>query len=349
MNLKLFFVGCIVATLAVQIAAQCLCGAEGEDVCSCGLTRIPRPQQLRLQPTAFQRQKTCSCTTTQNRQQFSPVGDRCSCGNSAVLPALRPRCTCQVGQRDSSAIRPPTLSLYSIPNRNVGLLTTNNNGRTGGLPDLRSQPFTGGISLNRRVFAPQPNLNLNSWRISDEHDTVTNSALSSIPIDKPSDCGRTIHAPFETNVFSSNLIKKEDYSSAIPVDPVSMSLAYKSAQQASIQVPEEKLAFGFKKLPANAENVKHVPNIPEERLTTFNRKVVDLGYLNYNQMGYYPQKHVDAEFAVAQYGTEIEEPKVSLGQEPIQELGSCGYRPGKIVNNANNDEIRAFIVRDDAM
>lgn len=141
-------------------------------------------------------------------------------------------------------------------------------------------------------------------------------------------------------------------------------------------VPEEKLAYGFKKIPANAENVKSVPNIPEEKLYTFDSGVVEyqhipcrkhkkeeeeieeeeeeedtkpscgLGYLNYNQMGYYPQKHVDPHFtAVTKFETESVE--VPCNQEPIEDIGSCGYRPGRIVQNGNNDEIHAYVVSDD--
>lgn len=143
-------------------------------------------------------------------------------------------------------------------------------------------------------------------------------------------------------------------------------------------VPEEKLAYGFKKVPANAENVKSVPNIPEERLYTFDKRVVELkdipcrkhkkeeeeieeeeeeeenakpscglGYLNYNQMGYYPQKHVDTHFkTVADYETETDT-EVPCNQEPIEEIGSCGYRPGRILQNSNNDDVQAYVVTGD--
>lgn len=163
----------------------------------------------------------------------------------------------------------------------------------------------------------------------------------------------------------------------LPVDPVSLSLAYRSAHRATVMVPEEKLAYGFRKMPANAENIKPVPNIPEEKLVTFDSKVVELkdfpcrrykteveeeeeeeeeesvkpdcglGYLNYNQMGYYPQKHLNPEFAVTQFEAESD-PERPCNQEPIQEIGNCGYRPGRIINHANrNDDINAYVISDD--
>lgn len=154
-----------------------------------------------------------------------------------------------------------------------------------------------------------------------------------------------------------------------------MSLAYKNAHRATITVPEEKLAFGFKKAPTNAENIKPVPNIPEEKLYTFDAKVVELkdipcrkpkkeeeeieeeeeeeaqddskpncglGYLNYNQMGYVVQKHADPVFAVRQIA-EPEENEAPCSQDPIQEIGSCGYKPGKILQHANNEEIQGYV------
>lgn len=155
-----------------------------------------------------------------------------------------------------------------------------------------------------------------------------------------------------------------------------MSLAYKNARRATISVPEEKLAYGFKKVPANAENIKPTPNIPEERLYTFDTKVVELkeipcrkhkkeeeeiveeeeeeeevkpgcglGYLNYNQMGYYPQKHVEPQFET-RFEAESE-PEAPCNKEPIEEIGSCGYRPGRIVSNANNDDIQGYVGSDD--
>lgn len=157
-----------------------------------------------------------------------------------------------------------------------------------------------------------------------------------------------------------------------------MSLAYKSAQRATVTVPEEKLSYGFKKAPANAENIKPVPNIPEEKLYTFDSKVVELkeipcnkhkpeedeveeeeeeeanedkpncglGYLNYNQMGYFPQKYVDPQFAVTQFETTVEADK-PCSDEPVHEIGNCGYKPGRILNHAKNDEIQAYVYSDD--
>lgn len=150
-----------------------------------------------------------------------------------------------------------------------------------------------------------------------------------------------------------------------------MSLAYKSAHRASVTVPEEKLAYGFKKVPVNAESVKNIPDIPEEKLYTFDRKVVELkkipchkeeeedieveeeeetkpcglGYLNYNQMGYHPQKHIDTHFAVKQF--ESVEEETPCNKEKFPEVGSCGYKPGKIIDDNNNDEIQAYVVDDD--
>lgn len=54
------------------------------------MTRVPRPQPL---PNRF---KNRASSTSSGNQIFRPIGDRCSCGNSAVVPAIRPTCSCQV-------------------------------------------------------------------------------------------------------------------------------------------------------------------------------------------------------------------------------------------------------------
>lgn len=135
-------------------------------------------------------------------------------------------------------------------------------------------------------------------------------------------------------------------------------------------VPEEKLSFGFKTVPTNAESIKPVPNIPEEKLYTFDAKVVELkdipcrkpkseeeieeeeeeeeiddgsrpncglGYLNYNQMGYVVQKEINPSFVVSRVAEAV------VNEPAIQEIGSCGYQPGRILQQANNDDIQAFV------
>lgn len=143
-----------------QIAANCLCGAEGEDVCSCSLTRVPRPQQLpRFQSRPVQRQSQCTCSrsssSSDNRQQFNPVGDRCSCGNSAVVPAVRPPCSCQVCQDNNCRNNRNSNVVRRVPPRS---------GRSGllGLFGLRGiLSGVNGISLNTRLL-PRTPTNVNS-------------------------------------------------------------------------------------------------------------------------------------------------------------------------------------------
>lgn len=123
---------------------------------------MPRPQQLpRFQPRVIQRQQQCTCSTTtpQNRQQFNPIGDRCSCGNSAVVPAVRPPCSCQVGQNNN---RNNAIVVPRLPSRRnrVGRGMLGLFGLRGALAQLGS-PGVGGISLNSRVL-PRPVNNANS-------------------------------------------------------------------------------------------------------------------------------------------------------------------------------------------
>lgn len=143
--------------LIAQISAQCACGAqEGDDICSCSQVRIPRPQQL---SRVIPRTQTRTCTCTQSRaHQFRAIGDRCSCGNAVVEPAVRPPCTCQVGQ-DSNSIqrqpsRPNMLPLRGGRRGMLGLF-----GLRGLLGQgARNAPGVEGLRINRRVLMrPQQN------------------------------------------------------------------------------------------------------------------------------------------------------------------------------------------------
>ena len=140
-----------------QVAANCLCGAEGEDVCSCSLTRVPRPQQIpRVQSRPVQRQSQCTCSSSsspsENRQRFNPIGDRCSCGNSAVVPAVRPPCSCQVCQDNNCRNNRSSNVAQRVRGRS-GLL---------GLFGLRGVlSGVNGISLNSRLI-PRTPTNVNS-------------------------------------------------------------------------------------------------------------------------------------------------------------------------------------------
>lgn len=66
-----------------QIDANCLCGAQGTDFCSCNKL-IPRPQpvvQFESKP-----RRVCNCGIV-GPQEFRPVGDRCSCNDEIIRPA----------------------------------------------------------------------------------------------------------------------------------------------------------------------------------------------------------------------------------------------------------------------
>ncbi|XP_048506763.1 uncharacterized protein LOC125499987 [Athalia rosae] len=61
-----------------------------------------------------------------------------------------------------------------------------------------------------------------------------------------------------------------------PADPVSLSLAYGLARQAARIVPESRLAFGQKSLPIDGRIRQTKTDIPEERLLTVDRPIVEL-------------------------------------------------------------------------
>lgn len=65
-------------------------------------------------------------------------------------------------------------------------------------------------------------------------------------------------------------------SNDIPVDPISLSLAYKAAQQAREAITEEHLQFGFQSQPKEYAIIRTLPDIPEEKLQAIDRTVVEL-------------------------------------------------------------------------
>lgn len=150
----------------------------------------------------------------------------------------------------------------------------------------------------------------------------------------------------------------------IPADPISLSLAYKAQQRAKSSVPEEKLQYGFRKPPKNLPHIKHFPNIDEGKLFAVDRTVVELkpsarvqeeeeieeeeeeeqqtndiapGHLGYSDIGYYPSKCNCPKFTTVHYNEHVEKPcKDPL---PLPEIGCCGFRPGKIVQETEEEQI----------
>ncbi|XP_015592675.1 uncharacterized protein LOC107266577 [Cephus cinctus] len=61
-----------------------------------------------------------------------------------------------------------------------------------------------------------------------------------------------------------------------PADAVSLSLAYGLARRVAKIIPEEKLAFGPRTLPADGHIKQTIPDIPEERLFAVDKPIVEL-------------------------------------------------------------------------
>lgn len=57
-------------------------------------------------------------------------------------------------------------------------------------------------------------------------------------------------------------------------DPVSISLAYRSANRAPVE--EDKISYGFKKVPADQPRVKIIKNVPEEKLWALDGSIIEL-------------------------------------------------------------------------
>lgn len=142
-----------------------------------------------------------------------------------------------------------------------------------------------------------------------------------------------------------------------------MSLAYKAAQYANAHAPEAKLQYGFRKTPEDQIKYKKSPDIDEGKLYSVEREVVELkppsprveeeeseedkeeeeeqeiyapAQLGYNDIGYYPSKYPKDQFQVHHYESSEEGPcKDPL---PVPEIGCCGFKPGKIVLDEDEEK-----------
>lgn len=126
-------------------------------------------------------------------------------------------------------------------------------------------------------------------------------------------------------------------------------------------MPEEKLQYGFRKVPVYQPNVKKVVAIPEEKLWTCDQQILELkpataaieaseeelvseeeeqieepNYLGYTDIGFLPAKNRDAKFIVRRIENEPE--AACADPLPKQELGDCGFQLGEIVNQ---DDVRS--------
>lgn len=109
----------------------------------------------------------------------------------------------------------------------------------------------------------------------------------------------------------------------MPADPVSLGLAYRAAQQASAAVPEERLQYGFRKLPQHQPHQKHFPNIAEERLQAVDRTIVELKAVR--------SRSADDDEEEAEFDADDEEIDESVGEQSPGHLGleDIGYLPAR--------------------
>jgi hypothetical protein len=101
-----------------------------------------------------------------------------------------------------------------------------------------------------------------------------------------------------------------DQLSAAPTDAVSLNLAYELARRAGTATAEDGLNFGPRTIPVNAAVTKARKYVPEERLFTFDKQVVELRY------------------APARYGVLTQEDALLAAlQEDRYEESPCGAPP----------------------
>lgn len=95
--------------------------------------------------------------------------------------------------------------------------------------------------------------------------------------------GGSYSATYGDSSSSSNIANDDAFNNfyspqqpLAPADAVSLTLAYGLQQQAARSVPEERLQFGFRQIPKDSPIQKQTVDIPEERLFTVDRQIVEL-------------------------------------------------------------------------
>lgn len=145
------------------------------------------------------------------------------------------------------------------------------------------------------------------------------------------------------------------------MDAISLGLAYKAAQQASAVVPEERLQYGFRTRPKNAQKSKVVPDIPEEKLQAVDKAVVELqlrkkndefeeeldeeeeeeiieeatpNRLAYSDIGYLPAKQKEPRFTVQHYGPSAPASGCNHQNKLSQQAqtGNGGFRQANVIH-----------------
>lgn len=124
-----------------------------------------------------------------------------------------------------------------------------------------------------------------------------------------------------------------------PADAVSLDLAYRLAKQATNNVPESRLSYGFESKPEESATKSINTNVPEENLWAMNRAILELNqpkqtqqiseeeiqdngqsYLGYKDIGYSEEGNNNPTFEVQ---------KQSSGpiSQDIPNNGNCGFKP----------------------
>lgn len=179
------------------------------------------------------------------------------------------------------------------------------------------------------------------------HNTIPRSSCES--------CGEVVRIDDDQSVYAAS---KTHPKPSIPADAVSLALAYTLANRANVDVPEEKLQYGFRQLPLNQPDRKITKHVPEEQLYVLDRPLLELRHPTkfvtaseedsedsheeeeigperpgYNEIGYVPCKHHEPEFIVHRHHQEPEPP--CTDPLPRAEIGACGFQLGQLTQDGD--------------
>ncbi|KAG7199993.1 hypothetical protein KM043_014417 [Ampulex compressa] len=170
-------------------------------------------------------------------------------------------------------------------------------------------------------------------------DTITifdesNSASGQVVQDTTS---RTIEGCYSDTQSGTDARTLQYTYPSVPADAVSLTLAYKNINPSSSMhkyggrfVPEDKLSFGHRKVPTDVKQEKKTPDIPEEKLQTVDKPVVELKVVRANPIvvaTYNQEQQKLAELEAFERQSMVKQEKVDETQGTFMTYGDLGYQP----------------------
>ncbi|XP_063219280.1 uncharacterized protein LOC134529300 [Bacillus rossius redtenbacheri] len=243
MDGQMFLLLLVVSASVSQISANkktCACGLNTEGVNACGCQQlVVRPPKLHKIPFTEPR---VVCKRLPGSPKLTPIGDACSCGHINVAPAIGPKPPCPrcglLSKHRSSAAELSAEVTRESQARHSTVLDHLGAGWQGSFYSGGQHQFQQQVSTGQHQFQQ-----VSTGQQGGQAAAFCEEDKSHVPA---------------------------------PADAVSLSLAYGLIRNAANAVREEGLLYGPKSIPRDGSARKTISNVPEERLHSIDRQVMEL-------------------------------------------------------------------------